>query len=160
MIEAKINKENLIKFLKNIRYKDKIELEIFLGKKYREEFIKTTLKNKNTTWMLQDKNNNPIAIGGVVFHCFDGLKGGQIWLLCSNDVNKHKHYLFKYIKNKLDIFKNEFDILFNYIYKSNFKILLWLKVLGFCQEYLKNNDFRFFYYKKEGVDFDIRRFTC
>ena len=35
MIEAKINKENLIKFLKNIRYKDKIEIEIFLGKKYR-----------------------------------------------------------------------------------------------------------------------------
>lgn len=159
MIEAEINKINLIKFLKNIRNSDKLELEIILGPKYRQEFIKTTLKNKNTTWMLQDKNNNPIAIGGIVLQPFEGLKAAQIWLLCSNDVKKHKQYLFKYIKNKLKIFKNEFDVLFNYIYKSNFKILLWLRIFGFCHVCLRNRDFRFFYYKKEGVSFDIRRFT-
>lgn len=159
MIEIEVNRKNLSEFLKNIRKEDEVELKSVLGEDYKNKFIEITLNKDYETYFLADKNANPVAIGGVApFFEFDR-KSGQVWLLCANDVKKHKIFLFKYIKNKVENFKKKFNILFNFIYKTNFDALLWLSLLGFEFVDLKNNDFKFFYYKKEGEDFDIRRFA-
>lgn len=158
MIEIEKNKKNLEEFLKNIRKEDKEELEIFYGKNYKKDFIDVCMNKKYETYFLADKNLNPVAIGGVVQHK-SNLKLGQIWLLTTDKVRENKFFLFKYVKNKIKKFKTKFDVLFNYIYKSNFKILLWLNLFDFESVELKNKDFKFFYYKKEGVNFDTRYFT-
>lgn len=160
MIEIEINRKKLSEFLKNIRKEDKIELEVLYGKSYKKKFIEVCLNNKLETYFLADSNFRPIAIGGVASFFEKDIKFGQVWLLCSDRAFKHKICLFKYIKNKIENFKTKFHILFNYIYKSNFDALLWLSLLDFESIDLENKNFKFFYYKKEGVKFDIRRFTC
>ncbi|MBQ8476418.1 hypothetical protein IJ531_05075 [bacterium] len=150
MIEIEINKNNLEQFLDNIRDEDKKELIYFLGKDYRNIFIKTVLDNIDTTYFLA-LNNIPAAIGGILK---DKL-GAQVWLLCSKKYDRK--FLLKYIKEKINLFKNENNFLYNCIYRVNFKALKWLKRFNFKVIPLGNN-IKFFYYKKGG-SLDIRHFA-
>jgi len=152
--EIEVNRKNLIDFLDDIRECDKEELIFFLGKKYKNQFIKTVLSNKQYTYFLAE-NANPIAIGGI---CPDKNKG-IVWLLCTNKAKQNKKFLYSYIKNKITLFKKEYDFLYNYIYRSNFAAIKWLKKNGFNFIDLKNtNDIKFFYFSK-GENFDTRYYT-
>ena len=151
----KITKKNLKKFLKDISFKDKSELLYFYSEKYKIEFIKNVLKNKKDTYLLADFKNNPIAIGGVkkIFH--KNKSYGQIWLLCANLREKYRFSLFKVLKSKIEKYQEEHDILFNFIFKTNFESDLWLKSFGFKFKNLKNENFKLFYFKKKGKTLDI-----
>lgn len=144
MIEIKATKENLEKFIDNICDEDKQELMYFLKDDYKSKFVEILLKNQENTYFLSHLNI-PVAIGGL---SFDKLNRAVVWLLCSNEYKKHKIELFKYVLNKIKLFKSKHNFLYNYIYKSNFKALKWLEKCGFKSLNLKNvNDFKFFYYK-------------
>lgn len=153
MIEIELNEKNLLLFLKNIRQEDKKELEYFFKENLEQNFIKICLKNPET-YFVADKNLQPIAIGGVKEIKNNNHTFGQVWLLCTNEYKKNKISLYKYIKSKIDNFKTRFDFLFNYIYKTNFDALLWLKKCGFvscdCSE-----QFKLFYYTKGVHNFDL-----
>lgn len=159
MMELEVNEENLEKFLNNIRRQDKEELLYHFKKNYRKKFKQTVKKSKNT-YFVGDKNCNPIAIGG--FQECKRRNTFLVWLLCTNELVKNKKELFKYIKTKLEIYKKNCLILFNYIYKSNFQSFNFLKNLGFEILDTKNKDFKLFYYTnvKKGNYFDIRYITC
>ncbi len=157
MIEVVPNKQNLSKLFDNLRKEDFEELKFFLKDNYKENFIKICMGAKNK-WFLCDKSFNPVAIGGVEDVCGHKEKIGQVWLMCSNNVTRHKLELFKYIKNKIDEFKKRYKLLFNYIYKSNYDALKWLEGFGFKYKNT-SKDYRFFYFKKEGEKFDIRYYT-
>lgn len=161
MKSLEVCEKNLINFLNNIREADLLELKALFKDKYKEEFLKICLNNNSLIYFPTLDGKNPLMIGGVVLRKdASELKFGQVWLLCTNLVEKNKISAFRYIKERIEEFKIEFDVLFNYIYKSNFRALLWLNLLGFSSLDLKNPDYKFFYFKKEGVNFDTRRFTC
>ncbi len=145
MRNIELTKENLILFLNNLKQEDKEELDEFLKNNTIDDFINICFKNKNTTCFLADEFSFPLILGGV---CKNKNKG-LVWLLCSNKHFKHKKEIYKYIKNKINEYKKEYDFLFNYIYKSNFKALNWLLKLGFKTKEENNKDFKLFYFKKE-----------
>lgn len=148
MIEIDVNKENLEKFAKDLKKEDKEELEYVFKDNWEKCFIDICLNEENI-WFLADKKNNPCAIGGIQFEKEKNmLQKGRIWLLCANNVQKNRIFLFRYIKNKIKLFKEKYGILYNRIYKSNFGILKWLKKYGF--KIIDINDkTKFFYYIKE-----------
>ncbi len=155
MIEIDLNEKNLSCFVDNLRLEDKKELWYFFGKDYKKEFIKLALNTKNT-YFLADKNNNPSAIGGVESRSVNSKKIGQVWLLCAKSAIKNKIFLYKYVRSKIELFKKDYDILFNSIYKSNFEALNWLRRCGFEVLNLANKDFKVFYFNKGEKNIDLR----
>ena len=137
MIEIEINKQNLENFLLNIRKSDKEELIYFFGKNYKDKFIDIVLKNINSTSMLSYMGI-PSCIGGT----YKDVLGTQVWLLCSNKFDKK--FLFKYLLKKVNELKKENRILYNYIFKSNFKAVKWLSKLGFKFSDTPDNNVKFF----------------
>ncbi len=158
MKEIEINKENLIKLFNNLRKDDLRELKVIFKNNIKRNFVKICLENKDTYFIADDKGS-PLAIGGIKIFYIKNFLVGQVWLLCSNDVSKNRLSVLKYVKDKIGEFKLECDVLFNFIYKSNFSFLKWLKYADF-EAIPINNNFKLFYYKKGGINFDLRYFTC
>ncbi len=158
MMEIDVNKENLSIFFDNLRKEDLEELSVFLKNNIKQKFIEICMKNNNV-YFIADDLKFPLAIGGVKKFCAYNLVFGQVWLLCSSAVLKNKLSVIRYVKNKIIQFKSEYDVLFNYIYKSNFTFLNLLRHMGFL-DLPVNDDFRMFYFKKGDTDFDLRYFTC
>lgn len=149
MIEIEINKENLKKFIDDISPEDKEELKYFYKKDFKKKFIKIALENKNNcSYFLADNNKTPVAVGGVCKINNEKQKTGQIWLLVTNKAKKHRFFLYKYIKRKIVLFKTQYDFLFNYIFKSNFKALIWLKKCGFKARESSDINYKLFYFDK------------
>ena len=156
MIEIEINENNLKKFLQDIRTEDKEELVFYFGEDFEKKFVEIA-KNTKNTYFVSDENEAPIAIGG--FEEFKTNKNiFQTWLLCTSKLKNNKKELFKYIKTKLKSYKENSFVLFNYIYRTNFKSLNFIKSLGFEIVDLKNDNFKLFYYTK-GKSLDIRYIT-
>ncbi len=141
MREIEVNIDNLEKFISNIRDSDRQELIYFLGKNYKNKFIKTLLSIKEGTYFLE-YNSNPACIGGI----YNNEAGGQIWLLCAKEYDKK--YLYKYIKEKIILFIKNNDYLYNFIYKTNFGFLKFLLKMGFQVTELDNPDIKLFYFKR------------
>jgi len=140
-----ITKENLEKFIEIIRPEDKEELVYFYKEKYKEFFLKIVLQNKDKTYLIADAFNNPVSIGGVVEKNYENKKCGQIWLIGTIYQKKNKIFLFKVIKEKMLKYFKEYDVLFNFIYKTNFTSDIWLKKFNFKFKKTKNIDFKLFY---------------
>jgi len=157
MIEISITHKNLTNFIKNIRLEDKLELEYVFKNNLEDNFIDSIYKC-DEIYFLADNNRTPIAIGGVENRFCDDLKLGQVWLLTTKDYYKNRFYLYKYVLDKIKDFKTRYDILFNFIYKSNYPALTWLNKAGFM-EYDLSADFKLFYFLNGGINFDIRYFA-
>ena len=162
MQKIKITRKNLLKLLKTIRIEDLEEIKTFYKNNYQEKFLENIfkfLKNKNTIFVKSSKNKS-FAIGGVYF-CpfFKELKVGQIWMISSYFYKKDKIKLFEIIRNFVKKNEKNYDILFNFIYKSNFSFLKQLEKFDFNFIETKNKDYKLFYKIKKGVNFDIRHFT-
>ncbi len=157
MMRIKITKKNLNIFFDDLRKEDLDELYFTFKKNLRDKFIKICLKTPDT-YFLADDYGYPLAIGGIKKKLIDNIKVGQVWFLSSNKFKKNKKAVLKYIKNKIFTFKNECDILFNFIYKSNFGFLKWLYVLDFKTIDI-NENLKLFYYSKGDVKIDLRYIT-
>jgi len=159
MIEAKLTKEYLDLFVDNLRSEDKEELVQFYPTSL-EEFSKTCFEDNQKIYFVLSDKIKPLALGGAYLIKNKKYKTAQVWLLSSNEIKESKIELFKYVLARLEEFKNEYEILFNYIYKTNFSALKWLKKAGFKVVDLKNADYKLFYYFKGDLDFDLRYFAC
>ncbi len=155
MIELLINRKNLNKFLNDIRKSDRDELFYHFGKKLRKKFIQT-VKNTKNTYFIGSDSGKPLALGG--FHKNNDDDVFLAWLLCTNEAKNNKYELYKYIKAKVDKYKEKCSFMFNYIYKSNYDSLKLLSALGFSIVDLTCEDFKLFYYTK-GNSFDTRYIT-
>ena len=158
MKEIEVSCYNLNRFFDDIRSQDLDELNFIFKTNIKENFLRICLENKDT-YFLADDLSFPLAIGGIKIIPVKKILVGQVWFLCTNHMFNHKLAVLKYVKNKIIEFKKECDILFNFIYKSNFDFLKWLKRVGF-KDLEFNKDFKLFYCKKGGIDFDLRRFAC
>lgn len=156
MIELEINEKNLVCFYKSLRKKDKIEVDNCV--KSESEFLKLCLDN-SPFYFLGDDSYNPIAMGGRKIIPYDNIKAAQVWLLGTTFLYENRFYIYKYVLNKIENYKKEYDFLFNYIYKSNFSSINWLKKAGFSFVNLKTPDYKLFYFIKGDNKIDIRNFT-
>lgn len=146
MIELPITREYLKIFFDNLRYEDKLELDKMCLDFSLDEFFKIITSKNSITYFIADLNLNPIAIGGVVK---ENASRAKIWLLCSKNILFYKKSFLKYISLKLKYFKSNYSYLYNYIYRSNFPILNWLKGFGFKWIDLNNPDYKYFYFKRK-----------
>lgn len=144
--DKNINDINFI--LDNLRSEDFEEITALWGNDWRNNFIQNTI---NTDIMVLSNHNIPIAMGGFVPINAYNPRIACVWLLCSKYIKNNKILLLKVLKTQIMKASLEFDILYNYIYKSNFEAKKWLGELGFkfdnpFPENLKiNQDFEFFY---------------
>ena len=158
MIEVKPNKKLLYEFLSDLRESDLVEFNQLYKNTSLEEFYKICLDKNQDTYFLLTDDFLPLALGGA-YCSYKVSNSASVWLLCTNQICKCKKELYRYVKNKIHFFKNKYNFLFNYIFKSNFNSLKWLKVCGF--EILETNtaDYKLFYFSKGENCFDIRYFT-
>ncbi|MBR1617473.1 hypothetical protein IJ670_04910 [bacterium] len=150
MKEGLVTQYNLLEFAKILRKEDKKEVVFSLGKNFENKFVNIILKHKKHTHMLFYQNI-PIAIGGVCPEnkkAFYGLKAGKVWLLSSYLAPLHWKNIFRFLNFQLDIYKENYDFLYNYIYKSNYASISWIKKIGFEVVDLDNSDFKLFYFMK------------
>lgn len=160
MTETKLTKKHLDEFLADLRYEDRLEFESFC-KNSSDEFYKICLDKSLKTYFLTTDDNKPLALGGVYDFKGKKYKTASLWLLTTNKVKEEKVAFYRYINRKILQFKQEYDVLFNFIYKSNFDFLKFLKFKGFSIVDLKDcADYKLFYFSKGDKYIDIRYFTC
>ncbi len=158
MMEAEPNYKLLKQFLATLRREDKEETQA-LGCQNFEYDLFDYLDNKpEYTYFLLSKNKKPLALGGAKETGIPYV--AKVWLLTTNELKNNKLELYKYVKNKIELFKTKYDVLYNFIYKTNFNSLKWLKKAGFSELSLENRDYKLFYFIHGGKEFDIRYFTC
>lgn len=157
MIKVELSEKILDELICNLRKEDKHEL-IQLFPSSLDEFYNTCFEKEHRVYCLVTNESFPLAIGGAYPILNKQYKTAQVWLLTSDKLYENKIALYKYVIELIKEFKKEYDILFNFIYKSNFSSLKWLKALGFKVVDLKNQDYKLFYYCKGG-NLDLRYFT-
>lgn len=153
MNNSNLKKKDLMRFLKNLRHEDLIEIRLLHKKNWKKRIL-SELKSENILSVKvksQNGRNIIIAIGGFseVSHNDDEI--ACVWLLTSKEVYSHKIFFLKEIIRHLSAAQSKYKIIYNRIYKSNFESKFWLKKLGFCFDnpFPKGlnikNDFEFFY---------------
>lgn len=142
--EIFINKESLTLFFNNLRKEDYLEVLDVFKQNPKDELISLIL-NLDEVYFLANEKNYPLAIGGLVK---ENNNKGKVWLLFAKGFENYRYEIFKYIKNKLVIYKNKYDILYNFVFKSNYGILKWLKKQGFEIVEIEIPQYKLFYYKR------------
>lgn len=72
-------------------------------------------------------DGRPVAIFGVTSTHI----GGQIWMLGTSEVDKHKKAVLKISKEQVQQFREEFEYLYNFVDARHTKSIRWLQWLGF-----------------------------
>ncbi len=125
--------KEIVFILNNLRDEDEAELKALWGDNWYKETLKS-LKNKDILILWGFNLQHiliPIAMGGVEEMFEKNSKIACVWLLSSKFVNGNKHILTKYLKKTIEIASEKFEVLYNYIYHTNYEAKLWLKKLGF-----------------------------
>ena len=154
MLKVTNNKKYFEYILNNLREQDLEEVQAIWKDNWQDEVLKS-IKGKKTLVLFS--NENPIAMGGFVPVQDNEIKIAIVWLLCSKFVNNNKLLLYKVLQEEIQKAEKEYDLMFNYIYKSNFEAKKWLRGLGFKFDKPKplglkvKDGFEFFYKVKEGV---------
>lgn len=153
MNNSNLTKKDLMRFFKNLRKEDLIEIRLLYKKNWKKRIL-SELKSEN---ILSVKVKSPngrniiIAIGGFSEVSRNNGEVACVWLLTSKEVYSHKIFFMKEIIRHLSVAQIKYKIIYNRIYKSNFEAKFWLKKLGFCfdnpfPERLNiKKDFEFFY---------------
>lgn len=152
MVKNTKNKKYFEFILENLRRQDLEEVQAIWQDKWKEEALKS-LENSKTLVLFSKKV--PIAMGGFVPIRDKDIKIAVVWLLCSYLVSGNKTLLYKTLKKEVLKAEKEYDLMFNYIFKSNFEAKNWLKKLGFKFDkpspkgLVVRENFEFFYKLKE-----------
>lgn len=152
MLKTDKNMKDILYILKNLRDEDQKEVVAIWGDDWTNKFLENTMK---TDFLILLNRNIPIAMGGFVPVLNENFSAACVWLLCSKDVINNRFLLLKTLKEQIEKESKNFDIFYNYIYKSNVEAKEWLKKLGFkfnCPFTRKLNiqkDFEFFYKKNK-----------
>ena len=143
--------------LSNLRDEDREELESLFG----DDWYKRTLDSlKDEKFLILYGQGNgsgriPVAMGGFYDIKDKTSTIACVWLLSSRYVSQNKTALMRVLRNQLYANSSKYDVLYNFIYKSNKGAKLWLKKLGFKfdnpnpKEIKLKKDFEFFYKTKE-----------
>ena len=158
MKEVNADEVYLKKFLCDIRDSDRQEILALDSNKFEEDFFHVCLDKTYETYFLSTDDDMPLAVGGAYCDKFSNI--AKVWLLCTHKIDSNKKDVYKYVIDKIKTFQSKYDVLYNFIYKTNFSSLKWLKSCNFKALDLNNPDFKLFYFCKGDIKFDLRYFTC
>lgn len=145
-------RSDILYILNHLRDEDKAELIALFGCEWKKRTY-NRLKKSNVT-VLKDSELRPFAMGGI-----EGKKSiACVWLLTTNEIINNKLKLAKEIYEQIATASKRFEILYNFIYCSNFQAKRWLKKLGFVfdnptpkgMDIPDNFEFFYKFTKKEG----------
>ena len=133
MIKECSEKSEIIFVLEHLRNEDKEELIALYGYDWKIKIL-NDLENKKVL-VLYGKDNYsniiPIAIGGFN-ECFNNDKSiACAWLLSSSYIQINKSIFLKEFKNQLLFAEEKYEIMFNFIHRTNFTAKNWLVKFGF-----------------------------
>ncbi len=158
MLKKADNIEEILFILNNLRNEDLEELLALYGKNWLNKTV-LSLKDKNFYILYGFSSNKtliPIAMGGF-WELFEQDKSiASVWLLTTKFVNINKSAFWREVSSQIKEKSKKYNIMFNYIYKSNKEAKKWLKKLGFKfdnphPENLKLKEgFEFFYKNRKG----------
>lgn len=152
MLKTDKNLKDVLYILDNLRDEDLQEVIAIWGDDWIKKFLENTMK---TDFLILLNRNIPIAMGGFVPVFNENCSAACVWLLCTKEVMNNKMLLLKTLKEQIEKEVLNFDIFYNYIYKSNIEAKEWLKKLGFIfdcpipQKLNIQRDFEFFYKKNK-----------
>ena len=152
-----VSEMNEIEFiLSNLRNEDREELENLFGENWYQKTL-DSLKDEKFLILYGQGNGKgrvPVAMGGFYDVTKENCKIACVWLLSTKYVSQNKTALMRVLRNQLYNNSDKYDVLYNFIYKSNKGAKLWLRKLGFSfdnpnPENIKlKKDFEFFYRRK------------
>lgn len=119
--------------LDNLRDEDLKELEVVWQDNWREKVLASLDKTEVLFAFGNDEFGDkvPIAMGGFYELFEKNSKIACVWLLSTKFVYKNKMALMKVLKHQISTAGKKYDVMYNYIYKSNKQAKHWLKKLGF-----------------------------
>lgn len=133
MLKKMTNINDALYILNNLRNEDELELKALWGNKWIEKTIKS-LKDKDVLILygFNDEGNFvPVSMGGFVQMFGQNSLIACVWLLSTNYIYKNKKMFVTELLKQLEQASYKYEIIYNYIYKSNYKAKKWLKKLGF-----------------------------
>lgn len=133
MLKKMTNINDALYILNNLRSEDELELKALWGNKWIEKTIKS-LKDKDVLILygFNDEGNFvPVSMGGFVQMFGQNSLIACVWLLSTNYIYKNKKMFVTELLKQLEQASYKYEIIYNYIYKSNYKAKKWLKKLGF-----------------------------
>ncbi len=152
MIKLCDNFKDILFILDNLREEDAEELKALWGKNWRNISFSNIKKSQVNILYGKNEINSivPIAMGGFqIINLSPSV--ACVWLISSKYINLNKKLLMKNLKEQINQASKKYNIMYNYIYKSNLSAKKWLKELGFSFDnpHPKNlfvpDDFEFFY---------------
>ena len=136
-------KEDIVLLALSMRPEDKEEIWKWnCGNPYKE--LKDSVELSNESWALLH-NDIVLCIWGLRHTSFFSTKS-RIWLLCSDQVEYHKRFMWKEIKKVISSWKSSHKCLFNWMDKSNTMPKRWLTKLGFTFNPPDKKGFQYFYW--------------
>ncbi len=133
MIKKVTQKKEILYILNNLRNEDEQELKALWG----TDWIKKTIKSMEGKEVLilygfnDEGKSVPISMGGFVPMFAQSNSVACVWMLSTNFIYKNKKLFVKELLEQLKQASLRYEIMYNYIYKSNRKSKKWLKKLGF-----------------------------
>lgn len=110
----------------NIRPKDRQEVEITLGEPLQ---VKHFEEDKDNIEFLIEANTNRIyGMGGVSPTAIGTFP--IVWLLCTNEVEKHPVAFLRFVKSYNDAWTDKYKVTTNWVWTGNELHVKWLKWMG------------------------------
>ncbi len=153
MPKGEVLKNEIEYILDNLRDEDMQEVQALWKENWRKN-IYNSLKSEEVIILYGrgcKKAKIPIAMGGFKELFEKNSNIACVWMLTGKEASLNKIKVLKTLKQAIKQADEKYDLMYNYIYKSNHTAKKWLSMLGFCFNNPKpaglkiEKDFEFFY---------------
>lgn len=110
----------------NIRPKDRQEVEITLGEPLKAHHFKEDAEN--IEFLIDAETNKIYGMGGVSPTAINTFP--IVWLLCTNEVEKHPVAFLRFAKSYNDAWTEKYKVTTNWVWLGNELHVKWLKWMG------------------------------
>ena len=150
MYSKEKNKEDILYILNHLRKEDEYECRRLMGDEYKEKILDSIYcESKYFLLGCKKSDDTPVCMGG----CSETNEKGVcvVWLLSTNEIVNYRHCVLRHIKKEMKKYKNEYWLIYNFIFKKNHLAKMWLYKLGFAFMELRNipAGFELFYWKRK-----------
>ncbi len=132
MYRKQKNEKDVLYILDHLRKDDLEEVKAIHGEHWREKVYEDIMKTDFDVLIGVSKDGDiPVCMGGAWHLDKDEDGVGVVWMLCTDEIVKHKICLLRELKKEFKKYDKQFWFLYNFIYYKNDFAKNWLKWLGF-----------------------------
>ncbi|MCD7740185.1 MAG: hypothetical protein LUH11_02430 [Candidatus Gastranaerophilales bacterium] len=150
MYRKQKNEKDVLYILDHLRADDLEEVKAVHGDKWKQQVYDDIMKTDFDVLMgVTKKGDIPVCMGGAWHLEKDEPGVGVVWMLCTDEISKHKICLLRELKKEFQKYDKTFWFLYNFIYYKNEFSKNWLQWMGFNFTKSTNEKFEFFYRIRE-----------